>query len=304
MDEFPIRVLEELTGVPATTLRAWERRYGLLHPKRSPSGHRLYNQQDVTRVREVLQWLRAKVPIREAAKRVKNAIKPSEVHEFQGPWNDFTERLLQAIENFHDSKIDAIYNECISLYPMDLVASMLIEPILQTLGERWATRPAGIAEEHFFAAYLRNKLGTRLHHESQRPRGRRLLVSGLPGDAHEIGLLMFALAALGRGYRVLYLGPDLPFAQIAQVQKRTEIAGVVVTGILDRPLSSAIAEELVQLVRDCPAPILVGGNFAVQHEHWVRAQGAYALPGSIIDSLGQIERILPAYGRPLHEASL
>ena len=39
---FPIRTVSAETGVNPITLRAWERRYGLVNPRRTDTGHRLY----------------------------------------------------------------------------------------------------------------------------------------------------------------------------------------------------------------------------------------------------------------------
>jgi len=54
---YNIKAVVEATGLPAATLRAWERRYGALAPGRTNSGYRLYSAQDIN----VLRWLKARV---------------------------------------------------------------------------------------------------------------------------------------------------------------------------------------------------------------------------------------------------
>jgi len=294
-DRFPIRVIEELTGVPATTLRAWERRYGVLKPERSESGHRLYNGRDLDKVRDVVRLLAANLPIREAARMVKEGqtIQLPQA-ESDGPWDPLRRRLLKAIEGFDEGRVDALYNEAISLYPMDLITDHLLKPTLARLGERWKEREEGIAEEHFFTAWLRNKLGARLHHESQRPRGRRLLAACLPGEYHELGLLLFVLAAMGRGYRALYLGPDLPLNQIPGVVKRTGAAGVVLSGQrFDNP---ALEAELRLLAEISNVPLFLGGEVP---DGWgEKVEGVHRLGGAVGPALATLEGLLPAHGRP------
>jgi DNA-binding transcriptional MerR regulator len=152
MDQFPIRVIAELSGVAATTLRAWERRYGLLKPTRSPSGHRLYNNDDLSTVKRVVRLLDAGQPIREAAKQVKEnrdelpAAGPAE------HWQLMQRRLLSSLGSFDQQRLDNVYNEALSQYPFDLVSERLILPVMQELGERWRQRAAGMAEEHFLSA--------------------------------------------------------------------------------------------------------------------------------------------------------
>ncbi len=54
---YPIREVSRLTGVNAVTLRAWQRRYGLVQPARTEKGHRLYSEQDIRQIGEILSWL-------------------------------------------------------------------------------------------------------------------------------------------------------------------------------------------------------------------------------------------------------
>ncbi|HEX5636294.1 MAG TPA: MerR family transcriptional regulator, partial [Gammaproteobacteria bacterium] len=71
MSTYPIRKLAELTGVPAITLRAWERRYGLLKPQRTPKGHRLYSEKDIDLIRNVVSLLNRNMSISEAVRHLK-----------------------------------------------------------------------------------------------------------------------------------------------------------------------------------------------------------------------------------------
>lgn len=294
---FPIRVLEELTGVPATTLRAWERRHGLLKPKRAPSGHRLYDQQDLARVREVLRLLDANLPIRDAARLVQDGLPaPLPAGRPDNPWEPMRHRLLRAVETFDDGRLDSLYQEALSLYPIDLVTDQLLAPSLRRLGERWRERDLGIAEEHFFSTYLRNKLGSRLHHESQRPRGRRLLLACLPGERHELGLLMFALGTLGRGYRVLYLGPDLPLGQLPGASARAGAAAVILSGTEQADLAPDLPEQLGALVPRLALPLWVGGSYSNAQAQRLAAAGVGVLGERSHGALEQLDREFPAYG--------
>ena len=103
--------------------------------------------------------------------------------------------MLDAISHFDENRLDNIYNDALSLYPVDLVSSRLITPLLHALGKHWKESDSGIAEEHFFSVYLRNKLGSRIQHMNQRANGPLLLIACLPGEQHETGMLLFSLAA-------------------------------------------------------------------------------------------------------------
>jgi DNA-binding transcriptional MerR regulator len=292
LDEFPIRVLAELSDIPASTLRAWERRYHLLNPKRAASGHRLYTQADLQQIKRVLRQLEDGKPIREAARLVKDGLDDTHSVDTRGDWSHWIKRMLSAIGSYDPLRLDSIYNEALSLYPMDLVSEHLILPVLAKLGENWQARDGSIAEEHFFSAYLRNKLGARLHHESQRARGRRLLLTSFPGEFHELGLLMFALGALGRGYRVIYFGPSLPLAQIRLAVKRTSAQAV----ILSSTQAPIAFDELSQLVSALRIPVAVGGRQSQTCCREIAQSGAHNLGNHCQQSLHLLEKLLPAHG--------
>ena len=95
----------------------------------------------------------------------------------QDPWAIYQRRMLNAIIRFDTNALDAAYNETLSLYPVELVTTKMILPLLRTLGKRWAEEDGNIAEEHYFGAYLRNKLGARFHHHSNQQDGPVLLAA-------------------------------------------------------------------------------------------------------------------------------
>jgi len=293
-DGMPIRMLSELTGVAATTLRAWERRYQLLEPRRTPKGHRLYNPEDVALVKEVVAQLQSGISISEAIRQLRQAEPQNPTNEPPSQWPTLQRRLLQAVELFDEAKLDAVYNEALSLYPFGLVSQSLILPVLNTLGERWQQRLNGIAEEHFFSTYLRNKLGARLHHEAARKHGSRLLLACLPGEFHEIGVLLFAIEALAHGYRVLYLGPNVPLSQLPAVAERARAEAIVLSG------TSAPLLEVTQqwpALQQTTLPVLVGGRFSVEQQAWLNEHGATTLGNASGASIERLMNIVPPYRR-------
>ena len=223
----PIRTVAELTGVNPVTLRAWERRYQLITPQRTPKGHRLYTQDDVELIRQVLELLDQGIAISQVKPLLAQVPGQQQAVTDAGEvWRNYQDKMLAAIEQFDEQALDSIYNDALSLYPVDVVIQRLISPLLRILGERWRERPAGIAEEHFFTVYLRNKLGARVHHMNQRSNGPLLLLACLPGEFHEIGLLLFALTSVNFGYRVLVLGANMPLEQLPGVIQQKHCAGM------------------------------------------------------------------------------
>ena len=300
MENFPIRVLAEKTGVAPTTLRAWERRYGLLKPERTPKGHRLYSLKDVEVVSRIVKLLNDNFTISKAISEIKLEdmqeqadADSQESRQSAEHWEVFQERFLSAIEQFDDNKLDAIYNEALSLYPIDLVSSQILRPILSQLGLRWTQREAGIAEEHFFTSYLRNKVGARVHHASAKTKGSRLLLACAPGEFHELGSLLFGLSAMTRGYRLLFLGADLPLEQIKVVTQTTNIDGVVLSAV-NVKIRGQFARELGQLAEELPCPLMLGGS-APEENMESTEQKIVFLGNDYRKALETLEQQLPAY---------
>ena len=132
-----------------------------------------------------------------------------------------------------EDRLEEIYNHVLSLYPIGVVTRKLLTPLLNELGRRWESGRGGVAEEHFFAFYLRNKLGARYHHRTRSNGGPLLLIAGLPGEHHEFGLLLFSLAAHEAGYRIIPLGADMPLGELVAVARKKACSAIVLSGALE-----------------------------------------------------------------------
>jgi DNA-binding transcriptional MerR regulator/methylmalonyl-CoA mutase cobalamin-binding subunit len=292
----PIRTVANLTGINPVTLRAWERRYNLITPRRTPKGHRLYTEHDVELIKQVLELLDQGISISQVKPLLEQS--PGQQHgtalaETGDVWKDYQQKMLSAVERFDEHVLDSTYNDALSLYPVDVVNQRLVSPLLRIIGEHWKERETGIAEEHFFSVYLRNKLGSRIHHLNQRSSGPLLLLACLPGEYHEIGLLLFALATVNFGYRVLVLGSNTPLDQLPKVLQQQSCTGIVLSGSA-RPLRGLFDSELPELVKNSDIPVFVGGRTAAKHQQKIEAAGAICLGESISAGLKLMSQLFKA----------
>jgi len=294
----PIRTVSILTGVNAVTIRAWERRYGLITPQRTPKGHRLYTHQDVEHIKQIVELLKQGISVGH----VKPLLDQSPDDASTQPatddgdsWKHYQDSMLDAIEKFDEPALDSSYNDALSLYPVDIVNQRLTTPLLRLLGERWSLREAGVAEEHFFSVYLRNKLGTRIHHMNQRSHAPVLLLACLPGELHEIGLLFFALSAISNGYRVLILGANTPLQQIPAVLERKPCAGVILSSSA-KPARGVIDSGLPELASHISVPVFVGGKAAESHRKALEGSGIICLGENITDGIQLVNETLKPSG--------
>ena len=293
---FPIRTVATLTGVNAITLRAWERRYGLVQPVRTDSGHRLYTQAHIDTIHQVLALLDKGVAISQ----VRDAlVVPTAGRGHAGadaPWAGYRERMIAAISQFDENRLEDVYNELLALYPNEIATRRVLLPLLVELGLRWEKSEGSVAEEHFFGVFLRNKLGARFHHRSRRDTGPRLMAACLPGEQHEVGLLLFALAAHDLGFRQVLLGADMPLADLAYAARRAQADAIVLSGSIE-PRAGLLDVELAKLVREACRPVFVGGLTAVRHRDAIVAAGADPLGSDIAVGLRRIaDALAPAEG--------
>lgn len=293
----PIRTVSSLTGVNSVTLRAWERRYDLIKPIRTPKGHRLYTMADVELLNRVVALLNNGMAIGQArqvldaSKSDPDSAPTAEAERDFDPWRDYQSRLLRATVEFDGDTLNDIYTEVLSLYPVDIATRRLIVPLLRELGERWARGAGSIAEEHFFSMFLRNKLGARFHHLARNPLGPKLLAACLPGEHHEVGLLLFALAALDRNYRVVLLGPNTPLAELPPVVERAAIQAVVLSGSTEVG-PKMVEDDLPRLCRSLAIPVFVGGQIAGRHADALAGAGAITLGEDLNAALRRIDAAL------------
>lgn len=181
----PIREVTRQTGVNAVTLRAWERRYGLIVPHRTPKGHRLYTRAHVQRVLNILIWLDRGVSVGQV-KQLLDARQPA-AHPPSDDWLALRANLVDAIECQAERRLDDLVNQAMSLYPPRTLNEQLLSPLLAELGRRWQGQFGAQLERAFFHAWLRSKLGARLYHNNRTVTGAPVLLvnhSDLPMDPH------------------------------------------------------------------------------------------------------------------------
>lgn len=289
---YTIGTVSKLTGVGAITLRAWERRYGLIQPVRKESGHRLFTRHHIDQINRITSLTQQGIRISQIRPEMLETETRSEVAGEPDTWNDYLNSMIAAIIDFDEDRLEEIYTEALSLYPIGMVTRKLLTPLLIELGLRWAANEGCIAEEHFFAFYLRNKIGARYHHRARgNNRGPRLLLAGLPGEAHEIGLLLFALTAHEAGYRVIPLGANMPLHELAYVAKKKQCSAILLSGAME-PSTKTLAKDLPKLVSTAGMPVLVGGLSSVYACDAIDRAGAEALGRDVEHGLSRIGEIL------------
>ena len=181
----PIREVARQTGVNAVTLRAWERRYGLIVPQRTPKGHRLFSTEHVQRILTILTWLNRGV----AVSQVKQLLDSPQAftEPVENDWQVLRQTLLQAVCHLNERALDDTVNQAMALYPPRTLCERLLLPLLADLEQRWQGQFGAQMERAFFYSWLRSKFGARIYHNNRQLRATPLLLinhSDLPMEPH------------------------------------------------------------------------------------------------------------------------
>jgi len=280
---YSIGAVSTMTGVNPITLRAWERRFGLINPVRTPKGHRKYSDKDIATIKRMLVLLDQGITVSQVGQYL-DANTLADSDKTRNHWLTYHDRMLKAVIYFDEQILEQTYSEAMSLYPVDIVTKELLIPLLDTLGQRWLTNQCGIGEEHFFSGFVRNKLGSRFHHRNLNNRGVKILAACLPGEYHELGLLVFTLAAHECGYQIIMLGANMPINELSEIAGRTKCVAIALsaTTLVDVDKTT---KELTELVIDLDIPVFIGGKVVQQNSDLINAIGAIPTAADINGSL-------------------
>ena len=210
---YTIRQASLRSGVSVPTISAWERRYGVVRPGRTPAGYRLYDEPAIgtlVRMRRLVAdgW----TPSAAAA-----ALRDGSAPATDGPlppWSvtgaSLVDRFVDAATHYDRGRLEATLDEMMARGSFEATVDSLVLPAAMALGERWECGELDVAAEHVASAAIMRRLSAAFEAASAAG-GEPTVVVGLPpGARHELGALAFATALRRRGMGVVYLGSDIP----------------------------------------------------------------------------------------------
>jgi MerR family transcriptional regulator, light-induced transcriptional regulator len=267
---YRIHIAAELSGVRVELIRAWERRYGVLAPRRTPSGYRVYTDRDVALLRRLKQLTEEGVSISEAATMLPQLRKELDA---AGPavepdatsvraWMD---DVLAAAEALDQARISGVLDEVMAaLSPLRAYDEVLV-PLQREVGERWHAGTFSVGQEHVVTQEVRARL-IGLLHAAPGQGSRRVVLACFPEEEHEIGLLGAALRLRHAGLSVTLLGQRTPAAEVGRVAQVLKAELVGLSAVTDEG-ARAFEDTLSRILEGIPqgTPVWVGGPVALLH---------------------------------------
>lgn len=265
---YTIKHASRLTGVSETSLRAWERRYGVVAPHRNESGYRIYDENALKALSTMRRLVTEGWSPAAAADAIRSGTAPaalvvagSATSGGEPPAVAHMELFLDSAARMDTAGIEQSLDGGFALGSFEHVADTWLFPTLEALGEGWARGEIDVSGEHAASHAVHRRLSAAFDAAASKSRGPVVVVGLPPGSQHSLGALAYATAIRRRGFDVLYLGSNVPASSWeAAVQSRSAQAAVLaVVTPDDRPAAVAVAERLLTLD---PAPMVCAGGAA------------------------------------------
>jgi DNA-binding transcriptional MerR regulator len=302
---YNIGVVVQMTGIPAATLRAWERRYGFPVASRSAGGHRLYSNAEVTRLRwvkdrvdEGFQPSQAVVALRlheEAEGRLPDEAAPPARSGVTGSLAVGTvlQHLLAALTDHDTEQADQVLQDAVAALDPETLILSVVAPVMEELGDLWSRGEISIATEHLATNYLRQKLLMWLV-TAPPPRDiAPIALACAPGELHEGSLLILATLLRRRLHPIAYLGQSMPLSDLAELVADIEPAVVVLLAMREETAEEIIGwPEFIRTGDQQSGPIVAfGGRVFSEQPDWRQKVPGVFLGTTIMDGLKSIERL-------------
>jgi methanogenic corrinoid protein MtbC1 len=289
----PIKVVAWRTGLSLHVIRVWERRYGAVKPQRSDTHRRLYSDDEIERLGLLRRLTEAGHAISQVAGLPKDDLEKLLAADLQSRSDgavpstsrkvsptvvakpaDAVQACLNAVENLDAPELNALFHQAAIVHSQPVLLDKVLAPLMNEIGDRWQEGTLRPVHEHFATAVVRNFLASIGSASAPHEAARLLIVTTPVGQLHEVGALLVMASAAAEGWRVMYLGPNLPAEEIAAAVAKHQ-ARAVALSIVYPSDDQRVGQELLKLRRCLPDQtlLLVGGRVAPAYRQAITVAG-------------------------------
>lgn len=263
MGHYSIKELEHLSGIKAHTIRIWEKRYGLIRPKRTETNIRYYSDEDLKKIINVSLLTANGIRISKIAGMSDKEIsgKILEITQTASDYSSHISQLTLAMVDLDEEQFERSLSGLFLRYNFEETVTNIVYPFLEQIGILWQTDHITPGHEHFIANLIRQKMIVAIDGLPLPPADREKALLFLPeGELHEIGLLFYHYLSRKAGYRTIYLGQTVPHADLKAVYAVHQ-PQILITSITTPLPESSVDAYLSLLAEDFPCRlILVSGR--------------------------------------------
>jgi MerR family transcriptional regulator, light-induced transcriptional regulator len=244
MSSYSIRDLEQLSGIKAHTLRIWEQRYNIIEPRRTDTNIRYYNDQDLKLVLNIALLKDHGYKISEISKLGLDEMNKEVIAISDRKLNypDQIHALTVSMIDIDEERFEKVISTNFLQFGFENTMIHIIYPFLSRIGTLWITGSIGPAQEHFIINLIRQKIIVAIDGvvPKYRAETKKYLLILPEGEYHEIGLLFASYIIRSRNHRVIYLGQNLPYNELAFACESHKPDGIFIS------ITSALANDEVQ----------------------------------------------------------
>lgn len=286
--KYRIQTVAEMTGVPAATLRAWERRYGIPAPERSNSSYRLFSDHDVAAIRRLKELCDDGMSPAEAARLVVRVGEASNTPVDSDPYGRARETILAAIEDFDPVSVERAVRSAMFLGSASTVYQRVIAPTMRTVGDRWHDGSFSVAQEHMASEALGAVARDMLRLLDPAPAAPEAILACFADEDHSLPLYGVAFGLVQWGYRPVVLGAKTPPSAIRHAVESIQPALVALSVTVSPPAYRA--RELVDGYAEAvgSVPWIVGGPAAESMRELIEASGGLVVGTVPLDEVKSI----------------
>jgi len=295
--KYRIQAVVGMTGVPAATLRAWERRYGIPQPQRTGSAYRLYTEVDVEAVKRLVDGKQQGLSAAQAAAAVRGWLVDQDAsdtrHAVEGStaYDHVRDELLRAIKEFDYVGLERAISRLLFVGNATTIFEQVLAPVQVAVGEMWHAGKLSVGQEHMASQLLEGAARDLLRLLEVPTDARNLVLACYPKEGHSLPLYGVAYRAVRAGLRPIVLGPRTPASAIA-----TAVAGLdpVAVGLSITVARAAheVREDTENFVRAADGvPVVVGGAGALVVQPIIETAGALVVAATSEGLGGLFERL-------------
>lgn len=298
---YNIGAVAQMTDIPETTLRVWERRYNFPHVARTEGGHRLYSQHEVARLHWVKQRLDEGMQISSAIKALRHMEQTGEPIELTTPQaaslarlSDLAKHLTEVLIAHDMNQADHILAQASVSYPLEQVILQLISPALNRIGSLWENGEIDVASEHLASHFLRQYLLLWLRVGPPAYEVNPVALACGPGELHEGSLLMLAALLRRRRWPVAYLGQTILFEDFAGFVRRLHPSAIVLVAMTDEAADELARwpQWLPEIYASAEPPLCFGGRiFTIEPAYIDRVPGIF-LGSTLEEGIVKLDALL------------
>lgn len=251
-DGVAIKDASDLLGVPAPTLRSWERRYGLPTTSRSAGGHRRYTEESLDQLRLMRDQIASGRPAADSARWVRGLVVPGT------PFRDRIDAVVAGAERLDPAGMTTALRQAHADLGLDVALDGVVLPAMGHVASRWVKVHGSNAEDHFTTEVVRGWLARVIASAPPPREGGWVLLAVGPRDLHTVGVEALAALLAHRHIGCRVLGPRTPKQVLVTATTATAAAAVVVAS--HAPTMRRPAVESLRAVAETGCPTFFVGN--------------------------------------------